>query len=115
MIKAKNTVDLDEMSVEDLMALIQSAESKRREKIGQARQELIEEMKAKAEKLGLSLGDLIERPEVHRKAAAGARSKAVVKFRGPQGEPWSGRGKKPNWLTALEATGRDKAEFLVEP
>ena len=38
-----------------------------------------------------------------------------VKFRGPKGESWSGRGKAPNWLTGLEAQGRHRDEFLVTP
>jgi len=37
----------------------------------------------------------------------------AVKFRGPNGETWSGRGKAPNWLTSLEAQGRHRDEFLV--
>jgi DNA-binding protein H-NS len=29
------------------------------------------------------------------------------------GETWSGRGKAPKWLAALEAAGRKREEFLV--
>ncbi len=35
------------------------------------------------------------------------------KYRGPQGQIWSGRGKAPNWLTALEAQERSRDEFLI--
>jgi DNA-binding protein H-NS len=47
---------------------------------------------------------------------AGTRMTIVrlpVKYRGPHGETWSGRGKAPNWLTSLEAQGQDRNEFLV--
>ncbi len=41
------------------------------------------------------------------------RTTVAVKYRGPNGEAWSGRGKAPNWLTSLEANGRRRDEFLV--
>lgn len=55
------------------------------------------------------------------KVAAGTmgaktRTAVAVKFRGPNGETWSGRGKAPNWLTSLETNqGRQRSEFLVSP
>ena len=50
--------------------------------------------------------------------AAGAKSKiagAVVaaKFRGPNGETWSGRGLTPRWLSALLAQGKTKQDFAI--
>lgn len=45
--------------------------------------------------------------------AGKTRMPVAVKYRGPNGETWSGRGKAPNWLTNLVAHGRDKADFLV--
>ncbi len=46
--------------------------------------------------------------------AGKTRTTVAVKFRGPNGETWSGRGKAPNWLTSLEAhQGRHRDEFLV--
>ncbi len=35
------------------------------------------------------------------------------KFRGPNGETWSGRGLMPRWLSALVAQGRTKEQFAV--
>lgn len=38
----------------------------------------------------------------------------AVKYRGPNGETWTGRGKAPNWLVNLEKQhDRDRSEFLV--
>lgn len=45
--------------------------------------------------------------------AGKTRTTVAVKYRGPNGESWSGRGKAPNWLTSLEAQGRQRQEFLV--
>ena len=48
-------------------------------------------------------------------AARGAAKggKVPAKYRGPNGESWSGRGKQPRWLAALVAEGRTPAEFLI--
>ena len=40
-------------------------------------------------------------------------SVAVPKYRGPNGETWTGHGRPPAWLLALEAEGHPKAEFLI--
>lgn len=50
------------------------------------------------------------------KAAATKRKVGVAvaaKYRGPNGEAWSGRGLKPRWLAALLAEGRTKEEFAI--
>ncbi len=36
------------------------------------------------------------------------------KFRGPNGETWSGRGLTPRWLAALEAEGRKREDFAIK-
>ena len=42
-----------------------------------------------------------------------AMSAVAAKYRGPNGETWSGRGRAPMWLAALEAEGRQRSEFLI--
>jgi len=37
----------------------------------------------------------------------------AAKYRGPNGESWSGRGLTPRWLTSLLAQGRSKEEFAI--
>lgn len=36
-----------------------------------------------------------------------------AKYRGPNGETWSGRGLPPRWLAALIAQGQPKEAFLI--
>lgn len=47
-----------------------------------------------------------------------AKSNAGVpvapKFRGPNGETWSGRGLTPRWLAALEAQGSKREDFAIK-
>ena len=40
--------------------------------------------------------------------------KRAAKYRGPNGEEWSGRGRTPKWLAVLEAEGRGREEFLIQ-
>ena len=49
------------------------------------------------------------------KATKGGKptGKVEAKYKGPNGETWSGRGLTPKWLASLVAQGRSKDEFLV--
>jgi DNA-binding protein H-NS len=49
------------------------------------------------------------------KAARKAGSPVAAKFRGPNGETWSGRGLTPKWLASLVAQGQSKEAFAVKP
>lgn len=53
-------------------------------------------------------------PAKRAKSAAKKPASAVApKFRGPNGETWSGRGLTPRWLTALVAEGKTKESFAI--
>lgn len=43
------------------------------------------------------------------------RKSPPVKYRGPNGEAWSGRGSTPLWVRALEAEGKSRSDFLAKP
>lgn len=59
-----------------------------------------------------SLGASKKPPAKRRSKTAGAV--VAAKFKGPNGETWSGRGLTPRWLSALVASGRTKEEFAVK-
>jgi DNA-binding protein H-NS len=121
-------VDLDRMSVQQLTALIADAEAKRRDKLEDAKAALRAEMERKAAELGIAPGDLFSTVGQQAPAEQGAGkngtrarkprgdtgAKRAAKYRGPNGEEWSGRGRMPNWLAALEAEGRKREEFLIQ-
>ena len=121
-------IDLDRMSVQQLTTLIAAAEAKRRDKLEDARAALRAEMEQKAAELGISADDLFstagQQAPVEQAAAKNvirtrkprddAGAKRAAKYRGPNGEEWSGRGRMPNWLAALEAEGRGREEFLIQ-
>ena len=47
------------------------------------------------------------------KAARKASNPVAPKYRGPNGEAWTGRGLTPKWLSTLIAQGRAKDSFLI--
>ena len=118
-------VDLDRMSVQQLTALIEAAEAKRRDKLEEAKAALRAEVERRAAELGISASDLFaqagqraptEQKARGRRPRSDAGAKITAKYRDPEtGETWSGRGRPPRWLAAREAEGRDRKEFAVEP
>lgn len=41
-------------------------------------------------------------------------SPVLAKYRGPNGESWSGRGLMPKWMSALVAQGKTKEDFAIQ-
>ena len=73
----------------------------------------VQEILAKMNAFGITLKDLDASKGRTRKVATPGTKTAAAKFRGPNGESWSGRGLTPRWLTALIAQGRRKEEFAI--
>jgi DNA-binding protein H-NS len=109
---------LESLAVVDLDKVIAAAQRQREAKRESGKRELIEEFRARAEALGLSLGE--NWPRARKKTGgrpAGKKSPAqspAVKYRNPgTGETWSGKGRPPKWLTLAERQGRGREEFAA--
>ena len=78
----------------------------------------VQEIQAKMQAFGIAIKDLQGSAATTRKNKGAGKAKssspAVAKFRGPNGEVWSGRGLMPRWLSALVAHGRTKEEFAIK-
>ena len=87
----------------------------------------VQEILAKMQAFGITVKDLIPRKRSGAKAKAKAVSRTrggraakktsnpvAAKFRGPEGQTWSGRGLMPRWLTALVAQGQPRENFAVK-
>jgi DNA-binding protein H-NS len=73
----------------------------------------VQDILAKMTAYGITLKDLdVVKGRVRKAAPAGSKS-AAAKFKGPNGETWSGRGLTPRWLSALVAQGHSKEEFAI--
>lgn len=101
-------------SEEQMAALRKQAEDIR----SVEKQGVIAEVIAKIAEYGLSASDL--RLASNAKGSQGTRAskakeKAAPRYRSPSGETWSGgRGRKPGWITAALADGKDLAEFEIK-
>ncbi len=108
---------LESLVVGDLDKVIAAAQRQREAKRESGNRELIEEFRARAAALGLSLGELAAGPSKTADRPSGKNASArspAVKYRNPEtGEAWSGRGRAPKWLTLAERQGRGREEFAA--
>jgi DNA-binding protein H-NS len=84
----------------------------------------VREILAKMQAFGITVKDLQGggRRKDKDPAKAGAAAKTpkkktaavAAKYRGPNGETWSGRGLLPRWLAALVAQGKSKEDFAIK-
>src|SRR3712207_6394813 len=90
--RRRPTVDLDRMTAAELTALRDAAEAKRREKLDDAKNAVLEETRAKLAELGLTLETVLpaspsaERNGQGRKKRRDAGKPLPVRYRGPNGE-----------------------------
>ena len=103
---------ISHLSPAELTALIAEAERQRAARLGEAKQALLEEMRQKAADLGLSVESLFG-DERKRRQRSDAGKKLPVRYRGPKGEEWAGRGPTPRWLRALEQAGKKRGDYEV--
>jgi len=105
---------MDRLPPQRLSAVGEAVESKRREKQEDIRNSLLERWKSEAEDAGMTFAALFPTPSrSRRRSSADGISTVPVKYRGPNGETWTGRGRIPRWLAAIEAEGRNRDEFRV--
>ncbi|WP_428353581.1 H-NS family nucleoid-associated regulatory protein [Methyloprofundus sp.] len=102
--------DLNNLSVNELQAMIENAESALKNKQASQRKEVFAQIRALADSVGVTveIHDAGKKPK--RKGA-----KVAAKYRNPDdaSQTWTGRGVMPRWMRALNEAGRDKSEFLI--
>ena len=119
-------VDLDDMTDQEIMGVVEDAldrlvpahlsrvielvQAKRQEKEEEIKQALLTEFREKAAQMGMPFESLFPA----RRARSGVGLPVSPKYRGPGGETWSGRGRMPTWLSALENTGHNKEEYRIK-
>ncbi len=123
------TPNLDKMSDEDIVSFVEAAidrlpsenlselighiQSKQRSRQEEERNTLLAKWREEAARFGMQIRlEPIGSSSRAGRGTGGGKSIAQM-FWGPNGETWSGRGIPPKWLTALEATGRNRDEFRI--
>jgi DNA-binding protein H-NS len=74
----------------------------------------IDDIRQKMAQFGLTLRDIEPGVSGPRRSSSGKGTKAKAKFRDPAGNTWSGRGKRPKWLTDAIAKGHRIDEFKID-
>jgi DNA-binding protein H-NS len=108
---------LESLPIGDLDKVIAAAQQRREAKRESGKKELMEEFRARAEALGLSLDELAANSSKAGRPSGKSPSaqSPAVKYRNPEsGETWSGRGRAPKWLTLAEQRGRGREEFAAQ-
>jgi DNA-binding protein H-NS len=113
---ASSKINLDELTPAELEKLISDATATLETKKEAARHTFLAEMTEKAAAIGLDLSTLFTSPAPRksgRKPRSDAGKRAAVKYRGPNGEEWSGRGRRPNWVTEAMKGDKKLEDFAV--
>lgn len=117
-------LNLKSMSVDELIALRDKVQAELSRKIGAERSALEKQIEALS-KLetgnGIHLngakrpaGTALGRKNGKGKGSTRGKAKVAPKYRGPKGETWTGRGRAPLWLTALETDGKKRDSYLIK-
>ncbi|MNR71238.1 DNA binding protein, nucleoid-associated [compost metagenome] len=92
---------------EELMA---QAEKLRQEEIAQVVAGIHQTMT----NYGLTAADLGFAPKAKAgRSSNSTRTRTAARYQGPQGQLWSGHGRKPNWLVTEMAQGKSLDDFRV--
>jgi DNA-binding protein H-NS len=104
---------IDRLSVDSLVRIGYAVRAKRLAKQEESRITARQKIEQELQNSGLSLRDLFPEllPTSTRKRTDGAA--IPPKFKGPNGETWTGRGRLPNWLAALEQADHKRDEFKI--
>jgi DNA-binding protein H-NS len=104
-------------SFEELLEIKRNVEGE----VQSRRTKEVEGLRAKvtdtAQALGVSIEELFGLPSSRqngRRQTKHAKGKQPAKYRGPNGEEWSGRGPAPRWMKPLLVKGKTKADFLIK-
>lgn len=114
---ARTSIAFEKMDVSQLVQAKSALESVLRRKIAVERQELEKKL---GELSSLENGRAARPRRVTKRAVTAKKEhplkgrKAAPKYRGPNGETWTGRGLPPRWLAELENKGKKRASFLIK-
>ena len=111
---------LEDMSVAALRKVVECATALIAQKTEGEKRSFIEEVTARAKSLGVSITDLFGKstPKPVKtappKKRGAKRASPPIKFKGPNpDDTWTGRGRRPRWLVALEDEGKDRKDYAV--
>ncbi|HBA66142.1 MAG: histone [Gammaproteobacteria bacterium HGW-Gammaproteobacteria-10] len=103
--------DFQNLSENELQAVILNAEKALRAKQANKRKEVMNQIKELAASINVTVEFIDDEKKSARKGI-----KVPVKYRHPNdpGKTWTGRGVMPKWLQSLVEQGHDRSEFEID-
>jgi DNA-binding protein H-NS len=96
----------------DLLRVRNLAEQMRQARLSADKASIIEAMELKLKEMGIDLDEV--ELNIGKKKRKGTGRTIPPKYRGLEGQLWTGRGSVPKWIRDHEAAGGDREEFLVD-
>lgn len=109
-------MDISKLTTKDLQVLLKRIPEEINKRKQQEKSKLLNEITEIASKRGYSLRELISKaPRSVKGKKAQVRKPVAVKYRHPQQEnlTWTGRGRKPHWVTEWLAKGKTMQALAV--
>lgn len=106
-------IDYSTWELADLIKAEQDIKKAIEERREREKEAMIEELKGKAETLGLPMSEIIRMLEDDKKPP---KAPVLPKFCNPDNkiETWAGRGRKPAWFTECIGKGMKEEDLLIE-
>lgn len=105
--------DITNLSVEELKRLQAEAEALIASKKDQEIEEAYTQVLSIAEKVGLSIEQLLEYGATKRKKSSRKAVEPRYRSKTNKSDTWTGRGKQPRWLVAELEKGAKLEDFLI--
>ena len=105
--------DISNLSVEELKRLQQDAEALIASKKDQAVEDAYQQILDIADKVGLSIEQILEYGAGKRKKSTRKAVEPRYRSKSNTSDTWTGRGKQPRWLVAELDAGSKLEDFLI--
>ena len=109
--EAPSEFDFSKHSLEELAEIRRSVEAEIQSRQAQEVEALRAKVAEAAQTLGMSVEEMLGLGGTRQRRYA--KGSQPPKYRGPNGEEWSGRGPAPRWMKPFLAQGKTKADFLI--
>jgi DNA-binding protein H-NS len=110
-------LELSSYSFEELIEFKRNVDSE----VESRRAKEVDDLRARvtetAQALGVSIEELFNLRSAKQRSTRQTkhpRGKQQAKYRGPNGEEWSGKGPAPRWMKPFLEKGKTKADFLIK-
>lgn len=103
-------IDLSSYSIAELEKILKAIPGEILRRESEEKTRALREVEALAKQFGYSLEDLINQPAAKENKA---KKPVAVRYRSPEGQTWTGRGRTPTWLSDAIANGASKDDFAV--